>query len=169
MKHARCSSCGVKHPADAFRKVAKGVCVWCQWASPRDRALARYRDKVRSDAALQSSAEVKGERYASRLRISEHAFLAWYCSQPDQCHYCGLKFKELSRLRLRRGGFGYFVSWDIDRKDTTKPYRAGNLALSCFACNMAKGNHFSEDEAMRLGRTVRALFRARLRDAAHAA
>ena len=70
-------------------------------------------------------------------------------------------------LRLRRGGFGYFVSWDIDRIDSKRVYEEGNLALACFVCNMAKGNHFSEAEAKVLGVAVRQVFQLRLRAIAH--
>ena len=75
---------------------------------------------------------------------------------------------EVKRLRLQRGGFGNFVSWDIDRLNSNKPYRLGNLALSCFVCNMAKGNLMSEAEAKQVGAAVRRVFRARLKVAANA-
>jgi len=113
------------------------------------RAIARYRDKMRTSGP-------------ERLQIDQTEFVNWYCSQEDCCHYCRLTMAEVKRLRLKRGGFGHFVSWDIDRKDSSLPYKAGNLALSCFLCNMAKGSLLTEEEAMMLGKAVRAIYRRRL-------
>jgi 5-methylcytosine-specific restriction endonuclease McrA len=150
----RCERCSEDLPRDAFRNGSEKICVWCQWAGPEKRALARFKDKSRT-----LTSKIAENR---ALGIKQEAFVAWYCGEKDACHYCGLKVEHLRRLRLRRGGFGYFVSWDIDRKDSAKPYVEGNLALSCFVCNMAKGNHFSEAEALTLGAAVREIFLARL-------
>ena len=64
-------------------------------------------------------------------------------------------------LRIRRGG-GYCVSWDIDRLDSSRPYEWGNLALSCFVCNMAKGDQLTAAEARVVGQAIRGVWRARL-------
>lgn len=142
----RCPRCGETMPADCFRKGAK-ACTWCVWASPRKRAAARYRDKVKLAR--------------SRVNISAPAFVGWYEQQPDRCAYCGLTFSEQKRLRIRRRG-GYAIAWDIDRVDSSRPYEPGNLALSCFVCNMAKGDMLSGAEARIIGRAVREVWDARL-------
>jgi len=93
--------------------------------------------------------------------MSRPEFVAWYVDQPDCCAYCGLTIAEAKRLRLRTAG-GYFVSWDIDRIDPTRPYEAGNLTLSCFACNTAKGAHLTAEEARIVGEAMRRVWDARL-------
>ncbi len=75
--------------------------------------------------------------------MSEQEFVAWYLEQPDCCTYCGLTIAEVKRLRLMTRS-GYYVSWDIDRIDPSRLYEPGNLALSCFACNTAKGAHLTQ-------------------------
>ena len=95
------------------------------------------------------------------MTMSKTQFVKWYLSQPDQCAYCGLTFSELKRLRLRRLR-GYYVSWDIDRKNPLRPYEKGNLALACFYCNTAKANHLSDEEARTVGNAMRKIYRARL-------
>ena len=150
MTSLRCKTCDERLPTDAYRQSGKGSCKWCEWAPMEKRAAARYADKARAHVV-------------ERLQISKPAFVRWYCSQPDCCHYCGLTMPEVKRLRLRRGGFGHFVSWDVDRKDSSKPYQRGNMVLSCFICNMAKGNLLTEAEAKVVGGAVRRVFRARLR------
>jgi 5-methylcytosine-specific restriction endonuclease McrA len=114
------------------------------------RAKARYRDKVKPSSTA---------RY--RVAISKSSFVRWYEQQPDCCAYCGLTFTELKRLKIKRQG-GYCVGWDIDRVVSSRPYELGNLALSCFVCNMAKGDVLSASEGRIIGRAVRKLWNTRL-------
>ncbi len=146
MQQRQCPRCRETMSADCFRK-GKKECVWCLFASMRKRAIARNRDKVKLAR--------------SRVNISESMFVGWYEQQPDCCAYCGLTFAELKRLKIRRGG-GYCVAWDIDRIDSSQPYELGNLALSCFVCNMAKGDMLSGAEARIIGQAVREVWNARL-------
>ena len=88
-------------------------------------------------------------------------FAAWYVDQPDSCAYCGLTIAEAKRLRLRIAS-GYVIAWDIDRIDPTRPYEPGNLALSCFACNRAKGAHLTAEEARIIGEAMRRVWDRRL-------
>lgn len=141
-----CPMCREQLPEDCFRKGAS-LCVWCAWSDKSKRARARYRDK-------QKLAK-------NRLSITMDDFVAWYEAQDDRCAYCRLTFAELKTLRIKRGG-GYSVSWDIDRIDSSRPYEPGNLALSCFVCNMAKGDILSAAEARVIGEAIRGVWRARL-------
>jgi hypothetical protein len=143
----RCFHCKTDTPDNAFRRRADR-CVWCQFKDPVVRATWRYRDKL------------KQEKWP--VTITEKQFIAWYTIQPDACTYCGLTFSELKKLRLPRLR-GYYVSWDIDRKDSSKPYELGNLALACFYCNTAKANYMSFEEAQVVGTAFRKVYRARLR------
>lgn len=146
MQIRECNSCGEYTPEDAFRK-GRADCVWCQYGDMEKRAKARYLDKKKSAQ--------------QRLHIEKADFLSWYTVQRDECAYCGLTFPELKRLRLRKGK-GYCVSWDIDYVEPKKGYTAGNLALSCFVCNMAKGNTLSIPEMRVVGSAVLKVWRARL-------
>jgi 5-methylcytosine-specific restriction endonuclease McrA len=141
-----CPVCLVTLPNDCFRKGAN-ACVWCTFSSMDKRATARYREKRRM--------------VPHRLALSMEEFLAWYCAQPDSCAYCGLTFSELKELRIRRRG-GYWVAWDIDRLDSSRLYEPGNLALSCFVCNTAKGDILSAAEACVIGAAVRGIWDKRL-------
>lgn len=148
MTYRFCKSCREKMPADCFRK-GQPVCVWCQFASMEKRAKARYADKRRQATKWP-------------IALSKEDFVAWYCRQKDQCAYCGVTYAELKQLKLRSRG-GYYVSWDIDRIDSYRPYENGNLALSCFLCNTAKGNHLSGAEAKIVGNAIRKVLRTRLK------
>ena len=146
-----CSTCQEILPADAFRS-GKTECTWCQWDPMEKRAIARYKDKAGED---------KRRTAGRRLMVDQSSFVSWYTSQPDLCYYCGTSRNEFKRIRARRS-FGYFVSWDIDRKDSSRPYELGNLALSCFMCNMAKASYFSEAEARILGAAIRKIVEGRV-------
>jgi 5-methylcytosine-specific restriction endonuclease McrA len=141
-----CTNCREEFPPGSFRKHAK-TCAWCTFASKAKRAKFRYRDKQKTPK--------------SRLNISLDDFVAWYEAQLDECAYCGLTFAELKSLRIKRGRW-YCVAWDIDRINSGRPYELGNLALSCFVCNMAKGDVLNADEARLIGATIRGIWRARL-------
>ena len=167
MKTKLCIACRERLRETFYRK-NQTECVWCEWACPKKRAMARYTDKLRSDSVTRRT-KPNGSLRPARLKISRAVFVHWYVTQPDSCHYCGLTMKEVKKLRLQRGGFGNFVSWDIDRINSKRPYRLGNIALSCFVCNMAKGNLMTEAEAKKVGTVVRQVFRARLREASNAA
>jgi 5-methylcytosine-specific restriction endonuclease McrA len=141
-----CPRCEEELPVRCFRSGAR-VCSWCAWSDAEKRANARWRDIRKRAPAL--------------LRISLPEFVAWYVDQPDCCTYCGLTIAEVKRLRLKTAG-GYFVSWDIDRIDPTRGYASGNLALSCFACNRAKGSHLTAEETRVVGQAMRRVWDDRL-------
>ncbi len=143
-----CPRCGEELPLGCFRSGAR-VCTWCAWSSMERRARARWRD-IR-------------KRAPTLLRMSLPEFVGWYVDQPDCCAYCSLTIAEAKRLRLRTAG-GYFISWDIDRIDPTRPYEPGNLALSCFGCNTAKGAHLTAEEARIVGEAMRRVWDARLEE-----
>lgn len=146
----RCPACENELPVGCFRSRAK-VCTWCAWSDTEKRAAARWRDIQK--------------RAPNLLRISLSDFVAWYVDQPDCCAYCGLTIAEAKRLRLRTAR-GYFVSWDIDKIDSHRGYELGNLALSCFACNTAKGAHLNAEETRVVGQAMRRVWNARLEDRA---
>ena len=161
-----CTLCKNKYPSDAFRQRSNGLCVWCEWVPAEARAKARYNDKRKSEVKRKTNAEAKNTPFVPHLRITESEFIEWYLSEPDKCHYCGITTKDFRSLQLKRGAFGYSVSWDIDRKDPKRFYEKSNLALSGFMCNMAKASYFTEAEAMKLGKAIRVIVRSRIKEIA---
>lgn len=143
-----CSSCNVKLPANCFRKGRKD-CVWCQFSDPSFRAEWRYKDKLRQ------------KRWP--VHISKEDFVKWYIHQPDECHYCKTPYTDLKKLQLPRFN-GRYVSWDIDRIDSSKPYQEGNLVLACFICNSTKSNLLTEHETMHIGKSIRQVLLERIKN-----
>lgn len=141
-----CAVCCGEFAERCFRR-NHSECIWCQFADQEFRAEWRYRDKC------------KHVRWSASLDRKD--FVDWYLSQPDQCAYCGVTYAQLKKLCLPRLK-GYYVSWDIDRKDSSRPYELGNLALACFYCNVAKSNYLDEAEAKIVGRAIGEVYRSRL-------
>lgn len=74
-----------------------------------------------------------------------------YSSDPQNrvCHYCKINDKDLEemesygQIRTKRSrGF----SMEVDRLNSNREYRADNIVLSCYWCNNAKSDEFTEPE-----------------------
>lgn len=61
-----------------------------------------------------------------------------------QCHYCG----DTKRLGL-------------DRIDNSKGHTKDNVVLCCYECNIARGNNFTYEEMLILGKTIKMIKSAR--------
>lgn len=72
------------------------------------------------------------------LAITKSEFIYWFNSQADVCHYCGSPLTGYENGSLR--------GLTVDRKDNTKPYELGNLALACMRCNVMKGSWLTEEQ-----------------------
>lgn len=86
-----------------------------------------------------------------KLNITKEDFLRWYGAQVQKCTYCDLADLSLD-MKLTRGRKTY--RFTIDRKDSSRPYEAGNLCLACWRCNKAKGDYFSFEEFMIIGQQI---------------
>jgi hypothetical protein len=62
-------------------------------------------------------------------------------AQVGTCHYCGAPVRIRPYVCTGIGG-----SYQLDRKDNSKGYVAGNVVSCCKRCNYAKGNRFTYSE-----------------------
>jgi hypothetical protein len=94
-------------------------------------------------------------------------FYYWYISQPKHCHYCKVTQAELDIInnpetivnsRPRRG-----KTFEIDQRNSKGGYsNLKNLVLSCYWCNNAKTDTFTEDEFMIIAQGIQKVWDARL-------
>ena len=93
-------------------------------------------------------------------------FYFWYSKLEKRCHYCGITQEELDALhkigivnkRLSRG-----KTLEIDRKKADEEYsNLENLTLSCYWCNNAKTDTFTEVEFMIIGKAIGIVWKKRL-------
>ncbi len=92
----------------------------------------------------------------------------WYTSSEKKCHYCSLSEVDLDALRVmpdyvnkrfpQRGKV-----LEIDRKVSTLSYlNIDNLVLSCYWCNNAKTDTFTENEFLAIGKIINKIWSKRL-------
>lgn len=94
-------------------------------------------------------------------------FNYWLLITEPHCHYCGITQNELTRLhssglidnkRTTRGR-----TLEIDRKMPNEPYNnIQNLTYSCYWCNNAKTDTFTEEEFMIIGNAISKIWKKRL-------
>ena len=93
-------------------------------------------------------------------------FYNWVKQTKQCCHYCGVTQIELDRLhqigiankRMTRGR-----TLEIDRKIPNEQYtNISNLTYSCYWCNNAKTDTFTEEEFMTIGKAISTIWKQRL-------
>jgi hypothetical protein len=93
-------------------------------------------------------------------------FYHWYLTADKCCYYCGVTEEELNELHKRgiknkRSTRGKTL--EIDRKIPDEPYsNIANLTYSCYWCNNAKTDTFSEEEFKIIGNAIGIVWKQRL-------
>jgi 5-methylcytosine-specific restriction endonuclease McrA len=93
-------------------------------------------------------------------------FCHWYLTAEPKCHYCGVTQKELDNLHLlgivnKKPTRGRTL--EIDRKVSSEEYNnIPNLVLSCYWCNNAKTDTFTEEEFKIIGQAISTVWKSRL-------
>lgn len=69
-----------------------------------------------------------------------------------ECHYCGAaitwtKHFVVTKTRQSR--------YNLDRKDTTRGHDKGNSVVCCRLCNWTKGNRFTYEQFVQIGKVIR--------------
>lgn len=94
-------------------------------------------------------------------------FKGWFDKVPKECHYCKITESEIAQLtkilghqltKRKRGR-----KLEIDRKQPNESYSIiKNLVLSCYWCNNAKTDTFSEEEFKFIGEAIGKVWKNRL-------
>ncbi|MGY3214029.1 hypothetical protein [Mucilaginibacter sp. HD30] len=93
-------------------------------------------------------------------------FYHWYLSAEKCCRYCGITEEKLAELHLiglvnKRTSRGRTL--EIDRMVSSEQYaNIGNLTYSCYWCNNAKTDTFSEEEFKIIGKAISTVWKKRL-------
>lgn len=93
-------------------------------------------------------------------------FYYWCLTAEKRCNYCGITKEDLEKLhsiglinkRKTRG-----KSLEIDRKQANEKYgNIDNLTYSCYWCNNAKTDTFTEEEFKIIGKAISQVWEQRL-------
>lgn len=95
------------------------------------------------------------------LKFTEKDFLSWLRAQDRKCHFCGISEQELEAQGIKSSIGLTVAALGIDRLDNGDDYTLENIALCCYACNKAKGNVFTTDEMLVLGRAIAEVWQLR--------
>lgn len=100
--------------------------------------------------------------------LNFYDFKNWYESVDKKCHYCGLTEEGMSILwasypDLTKRNRGRKL--EIDRKMPNEKYEViDNLVLSCYWCNNAKTDTFTDAEFLKIGEVIKQIWAKRLHD-----
>lgn len=96
-------------------------------------------------------------------------FHKWYSETGKKCHYCDITEPQIKSLiesgqintkRLPTRG----RSLEIERREPNESYdNTENLVFSCYWCNNAKSDEFTEGEFQAIGRRIREIWKQRLK------
>jgi hypothetical protein len=93
--------------------------------------------------------------YTSKSRHIELSLtyedLLSFVGTPD-CHYCGGVIGWHPYYSSRAG-----VSTNLDRKDSGQGYSKENCVVCCSRCNLGKGDRFTYEEWLEIGKVIRAM------------
>ena len=98
--------------------------------------------------------------------IDFEIFENWYLSAERKCHYCEITEPEIKQLwkkhpELTKRNRG--KSLEIERLKPYKEYSdINNLVYSCYWCNNAKTDTFSEKEFKKVGKVIQDIWKERL-------
>jgi 5-methylcytosine-specific restriction endonuclease McrA len=91
-------------------------------------------------------------RKRHRFLLLKEEFINWYNQQEKICYYCKRTYKEsqiddyMINIKAKR--------LTIDRKDNSKGYIKENIVLACRRCNNIKGDYFTEQEMLEIGKII---------------
>lgn len=126
-----CSSCGKEMPKDGHGiRTHTGLCTKC--VKRTNHPYQRIYNNMLS--SINSTNSKYGRDCPVSLSFEE--FLIY--TDIGVCHYCGL-----DNIRWAEYANG---PYNLDRKDNSKGYEVGNLAVCCYKCNYRKNNFYSHEQ-----------------------
>lgn len=107
--------------------------------------------------------------YEKNLPFS--TFSSWYGMNHNhsrECEYCRITELEIKELVDQKKIFTKRIyargmSMEVDKRDPRKPYVLSNLVMSCYWCNNAKTDEFSEEEFKSIAEAIGQIWQGRLR------
>lgn len=94
-------------------------------------------------------------------------FYEWVSTNEKKCNYCGITEDQIQTLITKglknKRSATRGKSLEIDRKVADKEYsEISNLTYSCYWCNNAKTDTFTEEEFKEIGKAIGEIWKKRL-------
>jgi len=86
-----------------------------------------------------------------KILLTYEEFLGF--TKIDTCHYCGTHIEWVPYGTV----MGKFLSraYHLDKKICTGPYSKNNCVVCCTECNKMRGNRFSYEEFLKIGKVIK--------------
>ena len=139
--------------------------------------LEAYQIKGLTIKNIHEQMENYESKFSQKIKILEDKYIKEKFSQimsieefkklivRESCYYCGITLKEIEKLgeqqKLRKKNLRGWVL-EIDRLQPNYEYFRENCVMSCYWCNNAKTDEFSENEFKQIGRVIGEIFKKRL-------
>lgn len=163
----------LKHLDELQRGFINAVCIQLKTYKEASEILEVDLERIRKlykelDPVWRPIVKVRDKWKAKKIAGNFWDFYHWVKTTEECCHYCGITQEELIKLhelgisnkRTTRGR-----TLEIDRKLPNEEYtNIQNLTYSCYWCNNAKTDTFSEEEFMVIGKAISIVWKRRLRN-----
>ena len=114
-------------------------------AKNKDWYMEYRRKQYRKPEYILKRISYRAKSRGIKFDLPKTEFVKWYVEQPQECHYCGITFKQMQKTKdtmLVR----FNKTFSIDRMDNNGGYELGNIVLACNRCNFIKGDYFNYRE-----------------------
>ena len=98
------------------------------------------------------------------LKFTEYDFVKLI--ETKNCHYCKITIDEIETLAENKKLYKKSLrGWilEIDRLNSNFEYSPKNCVMSCYWCNNAKTDEFTENEFLQIGKEIRKIWQTRLK------
>ena len=86
------------------------------------------------------------------VEITKEQFVSWYVGAEKTCFYCHRTTEQVDERN------DYFAKRSkrltVDRLNNDTGYSIDNIVLCCYRCNMIKGDFFTKDEMLEIGKII---------------
>ena len=118
----------------------------------RERYLQIKLKYKHSEKGIYSTLKCGAKRRNIPMGMTRDEFVEWYKKQKQVCIYCKRSVDEIREKldflakRMKR--------MTIDRLDNSAGYYFDNMGLCCYRCNAIKGDFFTKDEMLKIGKII---------------
>jgi len=130
------------------------------------KTLTLWWDELKEEREHLSKIRMKWKDKCSEIDFYD--FKEWFEKADKKCFYCEITEKEIQQLwkkhpKLTKSKRGKVL--EIERKEPNEPYdKISNLVFSCYWCNNAKTDTFTEEEFIKIGKVIKNIWEERLND-----
>jgi hypothetical protein len=128
--------------------------------------LSKWWDELKDDREQLSKIRQIWTKKCSQIDFWE--FHKWYTTTDRKCYYCGINEQQIQTLISRGQIHTKRITTrgrtlEMERLEPNKPNdETDNLVYSCYWCNNAKTDEFSEKEFKPIGECMEQIWKARL-------